>query len=485
MTRLALLGLVVGLSLPALGCDAPAPTRPPAGDAGPGPTPTPPGPRVDAGPGVQPPPTGAPCPADAQARFDALAASFRTALAAESVPGGVLVVVCGGSTVRIEAVGVRRRGGAEPITAQTRFQLASSTKMFTGVLGLALERAGTVDLSAPVSTYLPGTAWGDATLEQLLAHTAGYPPDFDVHDDTLEGLVERNRSQALWSRPGAVWNYSNPGFSVAGAALARAAGRPFPELVQTHVLGPAGLSATFDVTAVMAGDYAAGHDTDPRFPPVIEPNGAYFHTGYYGPMGGLWGSAEDVARWIQIHLGAASGLDPAIVARTHAPVTRTTSPGRGYAYGHFVDDGLSPAIVHHGGSTPGYLTQIEAIPEAGFGVAVLVNAGSFDLDTITYEAEEAFASITTIGPAPEPAPDLYVGSYVDPQSFGRVEITASGAQLTARFRDRGEQSPLTHQYADSYTATYQGEEIDLSFWRQGSSPATHIVSLWGVAERAP
>lgn len=449
-------------------------------DAGPGPAPMAPG---DAGPPPTTPVPDARCPADTSARFAEIAASFTTALDAAGAPGGTLSLVCGDQNL-VSTHGVRRRGGTEPVTSSTRFQLASTSKMFTGMLAAALAAQGRVDANAPVRDAVPGAAWGDATLEQLLAHTASYPTEFDAWGDDLATLIGRNRAQALWAEPGAVWNYSNPGFSVAGHVLALRGGGRFADLMREHVLAPAGMQATFDVNEVMAGDYAAGHGEQPPYQGVIEPDGAYFHTEYYAPMGGLWASGDDMVRWLEVELGR-GGIAPAVVARAQTPVLRTTNNGQSYGWGHFVETGISPTIVHHGGSSPGYLGTVQVVPGAGFGVAVMVNAESVDVESIAMEAIERFVELRFSGGPVEPAPSLYVGRYEDPQVFGRIEVTEESGQLVARFLDRGTQATLTPYYGEAYETQYDGETIDVTFWRDGDGPATHLVSLWGIAKRTP
>ncbi len=59
-------------------------------------------------------------------------------------------------------------------TLDTRFPIASITKMFTAVAIMQLVQANRVDLDASVSKYLPSAPYADRiTVRQLLQHTSG------------------------------------------------------------------------------------------------------------------------------------------------------------------------------------------------------------------------------------------------------------------------------------------------------------------------
>jgi CubicO group peptidase (beta-lactamase class C family) len=430
-----------------------------------------------------------PCPANAEALFAEIVDQLQAAITSNNVPGAAVAVVCGGNQVFTRGLGVKRTGSTEPVTEDTRFQWASSTKMFTAATAVALMEDGVVDLNAPISRYLPSVSYGSITLHQLLSHTAGFPTMFDQHYTDLEQVVLDNGNMAMWSPPGAVWNYSNPGFSVAGVALEKAAAEPFAQLVATHVTGPAGMGATMNITDVKAGDFAHGHSQDPPYNSgPIAPDGAYFHTTYYGPMGGLWGSIRDLGRWIELHIeGGGAVLTRQSFELLRTAHTPTTYPGTDYGLGLFIRNEFNPRVYDHGGSSPGFLIDWQVIPEAGFGVALVVNGDWYFADDIIYAAQDRFVSLQ-YNPAPLPqAPDAwshYVGQYNDPNVFGQVEIAVDGNRLMARFTSEGTEAELVQYYGDTYETQFRGETIDINFWRESPDQnATYLVSMWGVAVR--
>jgi CubicO group peptidase (beta-lactamase class C family) len=431
-----------------------------------------------------------PCPDDVDDILAELSADFEADLSAAGVTGGGLMIACGGEVVLAQGFGVTRDGG-ESVTPQTRFQLASATKMFTAAAAVALAEQGVLDLHAPVSTYLPFVGYGDVTLHELLTHTAGFATEFDAYDDALEPLVRANADMALWAEPGAVWNYSNPGFSVAGLAIEKATGLPFADAVAESLLIPSGLEATLRLDEVLAGSYAYGHSTDDWYGADPQPpDGAYYATGYYGPMGGLWGSVEDLGRWAQLHIeGESDALSHDSVELIQAPHARTTYTGSSYGYGMFVDTGVVPRSLRHSGSVVGFLTEFRVIPTAGFAVAAVVNSDAWFPEDVVYEAQERFVKTSYLPDGWTFGPGVwarYTGTYVDDAVLGTVRVEERSDGLTIIFEDDGEEAPLTWWSGDSFETTRAGEWLDVNFWRDSNNAdASHIVSLYGVATRAP
>ncbi len=465
----------------AYGGDAPSSHGGSTPSVTPDPTVDPPDPveTSDAGPATSPTLTS--CPADAAARFAMVMTEAGSLLEAAGVPGGVLTVVCAGRPALVAGLGTRRQGSTDAVTADTRFQWASMTKMFTAATALSLAGDGMVSLDAPLADYLPRTHWSGLTLGHLLTHTGGFPTEFAQNSADLTTVVDRNASMQLWAEPGAVWNYSNPGYAVAGRALEVAAGDAYAQLVRSRVLDPLGMTATMDVAEVESGEFAYGHTRDAGYSGPIGPRDSYFDTTYYQPMGGLWGSGNDFARWAEAHMG-----DDASLRAMHEPRAQTTGADTKMGYGMFIETS-EPRWVHHGGSAPGFGGDFDVLPDAGFAVAVAVNADWYDPSEIVDAVMTRFEITVdwqedswTRGPE---AADRYVGVYQAVSELGRVEVTASGGRLYASIAG-GARSELSWVWGDSFEVPFGGDQIDLNFWRDSdAASASYVVSLWGVARR--
>ena len=151
-------------------------------------------------------------------------------------PGLAIAVLRDGRSVYRETIGALDLSSREPVTADTRFHLASVTKTFVATAVLQLAEQGRVDLDANPRRYLPYFQPADpraekVTIRQVLAHVSGLQkdddtrfdnPDFD--DGALERLVRESVSRPLDVAPGEKFGYSNLGYCVLGDIVAKVSG---------------------------------------------------------------------------------------------------------------------------------------------------------------------------------------------------------------------------------------------------------------------
>jgi CubicO group peptidase (beta-lactamase class C family) len=86
--------------------------------------------------------------------FDVLTRTAESGLAAHQVPGAALGVWHAGSE-QTAAAGTANVEAGPPVTADTRFLIASNTKPFTAVTAMRLVEQGKLDLHAPLRRYVP------------------------------------------------------------------------------------------------------------------------------------------------------------------------------------------------------------------------------------------------------------------------------------------------------------------------------------------
>ena len=92
---------------------------------------------------------------------------------------GVAVGVLQDDEERHEAYGITSVDNPLDVTPETRFQIGSISKTFTGTAAMELVADGSLDLDRPVLSYLPDLALADAaatervTMRHLFAHTGG------------------------------------------------------------------------------------------------------------------------------------------------------------------------------------------------------------------------------------------------------------------------------------------------------------------------
>jgi CubicO group peptidase (beta-lactamase class C family) len=423
-----------------------------------------------------------------------LLATAEAELSDAEVPGAALAVICDGQLAYAHAWG--------PVTTSTRFQLASLTKMFTAAAVVSAAEEGRLDLAVPLETYVPdapvrGPNGEPVSLHQLMSHTAGYPTVFSGGDSSsmdLDGYFENNADQPLWSAPGAVYNYSNLGMALAGLALEEALQQPFSDLVESQIFDPAGMTtASMHADRVEAeGSFATGHSGNADAHLEVAPTDSYLPTGYYGPMGGAWGSVLDLAAWGEVLLAEGGEVFSAAGAASLAtPWTETRRvPMQHYGYGLFIDKIHGFDLLFHGGGVAGFLGNWMLVPEAGFGVFALVNCDWYHPVALGYEALDLFVGLEALDMTPyfwsQSDWPAYEGSYLDPHVLGRVEVVQEGSSLVARFLDLGFESEMVGSYEDVYRFTYQpsGYAVSGVFWRDDANgDVQYLVTPHGVAAR--
>jgi CubicO group peptidase (beta-lactamase class C family) len=314
----------------------------------------------------------------------------------------------------IHSGGIGRIGeggsGATPVRAPDRrdaFRIASLTKSFTAATVLHLAERGLIDRRAPVNAYLPELRLGPhspdsaaVTVENLLTMSSGMPFDDPWADRAEETTTQEFAAlmAAGWrttAAPGLGFQYSSTGYAIVGAVIEAVTGRGDREVVREVLLEPLGLSAT-------VFDY---RQAPRRVPGFTLREGAWVEDpfslpGALSPMGGLFSTVEDLARWIgwlgsAFPPGAADDAD-AIVSRAGrramqagqqiiAPVLREGSTrGRGtvadfpaiasYGYGLFIDhDPIYGDIPQHSGGYAGFSTHMRWHLDSGIGLITLAN----------------------------------------------------------------------------------------------------------------
>lgn len=171
----------------------------------------------------------------------ALEAWLEDLVSREVVPGGHAVVVREDRVLFDRPFGrVTRERDAAAVPAEAYWDLASLTKpLVTASLCLLLRRRGELDFRAPVGELVPelleGARFRAPTVGELLLHAAGLPAWEPLYALVPGGaLADRARWLATRrGRPGSEVLYGCPGYQVLGLVVARAAGRPLPELAES------------------------------------------------------------------------------------------------------------------------------------------------------------------------------------------------------------------------------------------------------------
>lgn len=184
-----------------------------------------------------------------------------------SVPGAVLAIADGGRLIYVRGLGYADKEAGEPVLPTSRFRLASISKTMTGMTILKLAEEGKLNLDAPFMGYIPDLKptttpppdprMAQATVRQLLQHTAGF--DRPIEDDHVLYINTASRlfnepvsndvitryviSQKLDFAPGSKYAYGNSAYQILGRVIERATGKRYVEAIYEKLLRPAGVTS--------------------------------------------------------------------------------------------------------------------------------------------------------------------------------------------------------------------------------------------------
>ena len=186
--------------------------------------------------------------AERLARMDQV---IQASIEKKELPGAVVLVARHGRIAWRKSYGSRAvEPQREAMTIDTIFDLASLTKIVaTATSIMILVEQGKVRLSDPVIQFIPEMKGGgrDAiTIEQLLTHTAGFAPDFDLRErwSGYDEAIKRLYREPLRNQPGARFVYSDINYIALGEVVHRMSGQTLDQFARENIFVPLGMRDT-------------------------------------------------------------------------------------------------------------------------------------------------------------------------------------------------------------------------------------------------
>jgi serine-type D-Ala-D-Ala carboxypeptidase/endopeptidase len=331
------------------------------------------------------------------------------------VPGMVIGAIRNGDTV-VKGYGEIADGSGKAPDGDTRMRIGSITKLFTGAVLASLVADGKVGFTDRLQDRLgwdvtiPTRDGKQIRLIDLATHASGLPREgkdnpgekVPTAERTKEDYVSSLTPDALLFAPGTGILYSNFGFDLLAQALGNVAGEPYPSLLKTRVLDPAGLKDTsFDLTEADKSRTMQGHNFDGSAMPFVATS----------PMivgaGGLYSSTNDMLRWVGWHLDRFSSKDAEMRFLDQAtyldrdglnPVFGMDEAGQmdamGLGWVVMRPEGNRPLIVQKAGGLAGQFSFVAMAPTRGVGVFVSINA--FSVEGFDAMSKAAIELVTTL-----------------------------------------------------------------------------------------
>ncbi len=302
---------------------------------------------------------------------------------------GVVLVARGDRVLHRAAYGEADIDAGTPNTPDTAFLIGSLTKSFTATTVMQLVEAGSLDLQAPITRYLPGIdrRLGDRlTLHLLLKQRSGLPshlediaPQGDEEATSADLLALINRAQFRFT-PGSRHEYSNLNYHLAALVIESVTKQTFAQVLQARTFTPLGMTRS--------GTEAYADPAPHRALGYRKTFGGWRHDenniSYTLGSGDIYATVDDLLRWSR-------ALDD---PRYLSHASRDTMFDGGdeadgwYGYGFRIQpyrraDGSTGRLARHGGSMDGFLSNLHRYLDDDLTVIVLGNQRPFEIRDVT------------------------------------------------------------------------------------------------------
>ena len=443
------------------------------------------------------------------------------------VPGMAIAIVENGKVTLAKGYGVKKLGSPDPVGADTIFPTGSTGKAFTVADLAILVDQGKIDWDDKVIDHLPGFQMYDPwvtremTIRDLLMHRSGL--GLGAGDLLFVPRSNLSRAEAVkrlrFIKPATSFRsgyaYDNVLYMVAGQLIEAVTGKTWEEFTAEHIFKPAGMLHS-------TGDDNVRFSTPDRAQPHARMNGGLRGIGDQevlderdgiarnaAPAGGLAVSANDMARWLLVHLGGGKlpqGDKRLFSEDAHEqmwkpvllqPITplpaefNVTQPMfHTYALGWDVQDYRGARLVWHGGAVLGFLTAVVLLPEKNVGFSIETNSEDRGLVRgLMYELLDHYlglpkadwpgklvahwrkemaeglkkyqaeaATPAKVGPSLPAA--RYKGTYADPW-YGNIEVGEANGTLTIDFKSTPRMGgALEHWQYDTFITRFDDKAIE-------------------------
>jgi CubicO group peptidase (beta-lactamase class C family) len=307
------------------------------------------------------------------------------------VPGVSIAIIDSGKIAWAKGFGLKEAGGTDSVTTTTIFEAGSISKPTFSLGVMRLVQDGKLDLDEDVnvklmSWHVPNnrfTVKEKVTLRRILSHNAGLTvhgfPGYEAGipiptvPQILDGVKPANTAPVrVDTFPGAISRYSGGGTTVAMLLVTDFLHEPFPQFMQTIVLGPAGMThSTYEqpLPTARAGDAATAHDGSGK------PIPGKYHTYPEMSAAGLWTTASDLATLAILLQHTYAGQSSAVITESTFRQMLTVQKAP-FGIGYIVD-GSGPTLeFSHDGQDEGFVAKFDAFASRGQGVVVMANGNN-------------------------------------------------------------------------------------------------------------
>jgi CubicO group peptidase (beta-lactamase class C family) len=366
---------------------------------------------------------------------------FFDRLAEKNKAMGSLVIAKDGNVLYTRAIGYAQIDATtqKPLTAASRFRIASITKTYTAVMILQLVEEGKLKLTDTLDKFFPQVPNArKITILQILSHRSGIPnirreqatwkPGAPVTKDEILRLIVKGTPDF---EPDSRQSYSNSGYFLLGLILEKLTGEPYNKALEERVNSKIGLKDTYIATGRIdvnkgealtyintGSDWKKGFETHPSI-------------GFQ-----LISTPGDMAKFIQ------SLFDLKLISENSLNQMKTIRDDEGLGLVTFTFAGKT--FYGNTGGGDNYGSWLMYQPEEKLVLSYATNAKVYPVKDIVsgvidiyYGKPFQIPAFETIAVSPEVL-DQYVGVYSSPNVPKKWTITRDGGVLSIK---PGNESP--------------------------------------------
>lgn len=261
----------------------------------------------------------------------------------------------------------------------TKFNIASITKMITAVAILQLYEKGKIDLKTSIGKYLPEypnkLVRDSVTTHQLLTHTSGLNNNLDfwksnnLEYQKVSDFATLFENDTLLSQPGAKYNYSFSGFVILGLLIEKVSGQSYYQYVKENILVPTGMENTIEIEIdSVVSNKASGYTSSFGESSILKRNDYYLIK--TSPAGFHYSTVEDLFNFSKA-LRNGKLLKKKTTELMFEPKVRGYNTHLGY--GIDIDQRYNQIIQGHSGGWYGIHCELMDFMDDNYTVVILSN----------------------------------------------------------------------------------------------------------------
>jgi CubicO group peptidase (beta-lactamase class C family) len=311
------------------------------------------------------------------------------------------VLVAKGNTILFEGTyGKSNQKRNTKINKNTSFNIASTSKTFTGVAIAKLAEQGKLKFTDPINKYIPEypkDIANQVTIHHLLTHTSGIELDdyepFNVDNDKARNLTEAVKAQVTHIdslnnnrrknfKVLNKYDYSNEEYVLLGLIIERVSKMSYGKYIEQHIFKPLQMNNSFSNMKKLTArqNKAMGYtykDTQSNF--IGGERKEFYGVGsYLAPDGGVFSTTRDLYTYFKAinNHTLVNKETQQLLFKKHAKFFSFKDESRYYGYGFQINRVGKAITIGHDGVRPGVGSRFEYYPKEDYYVIVLSNYGS-------------------------------------------------------------------------------------------------------------